>query len=425
MSACEPSTSWSTALPMSCSRPGALGDLHVGAELGGHETGEVGDLDRVVEHVLPVAGAELEAPEGLDELGRHPVHVGVEAGLLAGLLHGGLDLGLGLRVHLLDARRVDAAVGDELGEREPRDLATHTVEAREHDGLGGVVDDAVDAGDGLERADVAPLAADDAALHVVGRQRHDGHRGLGHVIRRRCAGCSGRGCCARGGRPRAAPRPRPGARAWPCRDAPRPRPASGAARAPAPGSGRRCARERRSPPVAASAPRSRRSRRWPRGRAATARGAPARPRVGLELLLALDHALLERRDLCTPVAQLGLDLGAHAVGLFFGLETRLLEEASASRRASRTRRSASRSAAGQRTAGQIAADQVPEADAHRQRQHHIQDGHVTRFPSAVTGTKKAGRTPSLLVTPHARRAMQRVTRAGETRGRREGLLPST
>jgi hypothetical protein len=38
--------------------------------------------------------------------------------------------------HLLDARRVDAPVGDQLGEREPGDLAAHRVEARDGDRLG-------------------------------------------------------------------------------------------------------------------------------------------------------------------------------------------------------------------------------------------------------------------------------------------------
>ena len=47
--------------------------------------------------------------------------------------------------------------------------------------LGRVVDDEVDAGEVLQRADVAALAADDAALHVVGRQLHDGDGRLGGV----------------------------------------------------------------------------------------------------------------------------------------------------------------------------------------------------------------------------------------------------
>ena len=42
---------------------GAAGDLGVGAELVGHDAGQVGDLDGVVEHVLAVARAELEAAE--------------------------------------------------------------------------------------------------------------------------------------------------------------------------------------------------------------------------------------------------------------------------------------------------------------------------------------------------------------------------
>ena len=50
----------------------------------------------------------------------------------------------------------------------PRDLAPHAVEARQDDRVRRVVDDEVDAGEVLQRADVAALAADDAALHVVG-----------------------------------------------------------------------------------------------------------------------------------------------------------------------------------------------------------------------------------------------------------------
>ena len=44
-----------------------------------------------------------------------------------------------------------------------------------------VVDDEVDAGEVLEGADVAALAADDAALHVVGLELDDGDRRLGGV----------------------------------------------------------------------------------------------------------------------------------------------------------------------------------------------------------------------------------------------------
>ncbi len=51
----------------------------------------------------------------------------------------------------------------------------------QHDRAGGVVDDEVDAGEVLERADVAALAADDPPLHVVGRQLHDRDGRLGRM----------------------------------------------------------------------------------------------------------------------------------------------------------------------------------------------------------------------------------------------------
>ena len=83
---------------------------------------------------------------------------------------------------LFDARGVDPAVGDQLRQRQAGDLAADGVEAREHDGLGRVVDDQVDAGGLLERPDVATLAADDPALHLVAREVHDGDGVLRRVV---------------------------------------------------------------------------------------------------------------------------------------------------------------------------------------------------------------------------------------------------
>ena len=70
---------------------------------------------------------------------------------------------------------------EQLLERHPGDLAADAVEAGEDHGVRRVVDDEVDAGEVLERADVAALAADDAALHVVGGQLDHGHGRLGRV----------------------------------------------------------------------------------------------------------------------------------------------------------------------------------------------------------------------------------------------------
>ncbi len=146
---------------------GALRGLHVRLELGRHQPGEVNDLERVLEDVLPVARPVVEAAEQLHDLLVEVAAVGLEDSLLAGLLDVLVHLRLRLVVHLLDPRRLDAAVLDELEQRDLRDLAPDRVERRQDDGLRGVVDDHVHAGQVLERADVAALTADDAPLHVV------------------------------------------------------------------------------------------------------------------------------------------------------------------------------------------------------------------------------------------------------------------
>ena len=106
----------------------------------------------------------------------------VERRLLAGLLDAEVDFALRFLDHFLDACRMDAAVLDELFERDARDLAAHRIEARQDDGFRRIVDDEVDARQRLERADVAALAADDAALHLIVRQCHDRHRRLGDMV---------------------------------------------------------------------------------------------------------------------------------------------------------------------------------------------------------------------------------------------------
>ena len=160
-----------------------LRGLHARAELGRHDPGEVHDLERVLEHVLPVARAEPKPAENAHELLVERAAVRLEHRLLAGLAHDVLDLRLRLVVHLLDAGGMDAPVLDQLGQRQARDLAAQPVEGREHDRVRRVVDDEVDAGEMLERADVAALTADDPSLHVVGRQLDHGHGRLGGMAR--------------------------------------------------------------------------------------------------------------------------------------------------------------------------------------------------------------------------------------------------
>ena len=100
---------------------------------------------------------------------------------------------------------------EQLLERHPGDLAADAVEAGEDDRVRRVVDDEVDAGEVLQRADVAALAADDAALHVVGRELDDRDGRLGGVAGGEALHARRRGSSARAARRRAWSPPRSGA----------------------------------------------------------------------------------------------------------------------------------------------------------------------------------------------------------------------
>src|SRR5581483_8657275 len=84
-----------------------LGQLDVGADLGGQHPGQPGHLLGVLEAVLSVGGAVPEAPDQLHELRVEAVDADLEAGALALLLEVLVHLLLDLVDDLLDPGRVD------------------------------------------------------------------------------------------------------------------------------------------------------------------------------------------------------------------------------------------------------------------------------------------------------------------------------
>ena len=99
------------------------------------------------------------------------VHAALVRGPLAGLDDSLVDFFLRLVDDLLDPSRMNPSVGDKFLERETRHFAPHRIEAGDDDRVRRVVDDDVDSGRQLERANVSALAADDSPLHLVVRKR--------------------------------------------------------------------------------------------------------------------------------------------------------------------------------------------------------------------------------------------------------------
>src|SRR5690606_8009631 len=145
----------------------------VDPELGRQHRPDVSRLDEMIEYVLPVRSAELEAAEECHQLGVHPGQPDFQQCPLPRIAHALLYLVTRLVVRLFDRSRMDPSIGHEPFQGDASDLTTHRIERAYGYGLGRIVDDEVDAGDRLQVADVAAFPTDDPPLHVVARQGHD------------------------------------------------------------------------------------------------------------------------------------------------------------------------------------------------------------------------------------------------------------
>lgn len=146
---------------------GTLGGHDVDTKLGGHDSAQLGNLERMLQDVLPEGGTIAQSAQGSDDLRMQVMDPRIEGGLFARFANALVNEIGGLVVHLLDARRMDTAICDEVLQRNASGLATNRIEAGQHDRLGRIVDDEIDAGNLLERTDIAAFASDDATFEVI------------------------------------------------------------------------------------------------------------------------------------------------------------------------------------------------------------------------------------------------------------------
>ena len=138
----------------------------------------------MAQHILAKAGAVLQTADELDQVGMQAVNAQLHNGFVALALHLNFQFAAALVDSLLDAGRVDTAISNQAFQRHAGDLAAGLVKAGQRDSLRRVVNDEVTAGGGLQGTDVAALAANDAALHLVAGQRHNADGGLAGGVSR-------------------------------------------------------------------------------------------------------------------------------------------------------------------------------------------------------------------------------------------------
>ena len=139
----------------------------------------------MIEHVLTVACAVFQSAEELDNFGRKSVYARFERGVLACRLYGRFDFSARLFNSLLNACRMNTAVGNESFKGEPCDFSSYRVKAGKRYRLRRIVDYEGAPREGSYPVNVSSLSADDSSLRFVVRERHDGYRRFRHLIRRK------------------------------------------------------------------------------------------------------------------------------------------------------------------------------------------------------------------------------------------------
>ena len=160
----------------------AFGEHDIAVQLRCHQPCKMCDLDGVCKHVLPITRTVAHPPQQAHQLGMNAVNARLERRLLARLLDALIDLTACLLDHLLDTRRMNTPILDQLLKGDARHLAAHGIKPRKDDRFGRIIDDEVNAREGLKCANIASLTPNDAALHLVIRQCDDRNCCLCHMV---------------------------------------------------------------------------------------------------------------------------------------------------------------------------------------------------------------------------------------------------
>ena len=108
---------------------GAAGDGGIQPQFAGHNTGQVRHFQRVIQHVLTVAGAVTQPTQQLDQFGVNAVDTGLDNDALTLLLDGCLNLGGRLSDGFLNSRGVNTSVKYKLFKGHSGNFAHYRVEA--------------------------------------------------------------------------------------------------------------------------------------------------------------------------------------------------------------------------------------------------------------------------------------------------------
>ena len=123
----------------------------------------------MLENVLGVAGPVLQPTDQFDEFTIDAVYPDIECGLFARFLNARFDFFVNLFDNLFNSRGMDPAVINQSFQRNLRHLTSNRVKPRKDNRFRRVIDDHVNTGRRLDRADVPSFPAYDSSFHLLVR----------------------------------------------------------------------------------------------------------------------------------------------------------------------------------------------------------------------------------------------------------------
>src|SRR3989344_2910023 len=140
----------------------------------------MGHFNRVVENILPIACAEVEAPQYHEKFRVHVRNTRPICRFCPFLFDNDLYLLLGFLYGLFYLGRLYPAIEDKILKRDARDLAAYGIVGRECNGARRVVDNNIDSRCPLKRAYIAPFFADNLSFYLVARERNSCRKDVGN-----------------------------------------------------------------------------------------------------------------------------------------------------------------------------------------------------------------------------------------------------
>ena len=163
----------------------------IDAQFSGKNTGDMGNLNGMLQDILSITGAVTHAAQQLNQLRMQAMDAGLQNGTFTFLLDDLFHLAAALFDHFFDAGRMNPSVNNQLFQCQACNFTANRIKAGQRDCLRRIINNEINTGQSFQCADIAAFTANDTALHLIIRQRDNGNGCFCHMVCGTALDCGG------------------------------------------------------------------------------------------------------------------------------------------------------------------------------------------------------------------------------------------